>query len=474
MNVTPRLRAIPPGTLVLLLALLATGCAKTPPVPPRAVVMISLDGLAGFYHDDPKAQMPTLRQLAAQGASSGSMKASNPTVTWPNHTTLVTGVTPARHGVVGNNYLDRATGKPVVLIGDPVLDKSQIVKVPTLFDVAHAAGLKTAAVRWPATRNADALDWAVPSVPTATLYQKYTTPALLRECRRAGVWTVREPVADPAKDKLEVDDATCTAVFNFILREHRPDLALLHLVDLDHTQHLKGPRSPEAYASIKRTDDHVRQVRDEMNRVYGDRATLVVVSDHGFSPIEQSLFPNVVLRKAGLLDVKGTRVVGGPVRVVPQGGAAMVYVLDKPNRAAVIAKVKDAFKGHDGIERIVSSESFAKIGVADPAVDPNAPDVVLFAKEGKVFGDTAAGALAFREKPERSGSHGHDADFPHLHASFYAAGRGIKPGVALGEINNTDVAPTVASLLGLTIPNPDGAILRAALSSNDATQVAGR
>src|SRR5271163_2166238 len=86
----------------------------------RVVIMISVDGLAADYLDDPKAEMPTIRKMAAEGARAASMKAVNPTVTWPNHTTLVTGDQPARHGVVGNNYLDRTTGKKVTLIADPV------------------------------------------------------------------------------------------------------------------------------------------------------------------------------------------------------------------------------------------------------------------------------------------------------------------------------------------------------------------
>ena len=115
------------------------------------------------------------------------MKASTPTVTWPNHTTLVTGVTPARHGVVGNNYFDRATGKKVTLISDPVFDKDEIVKVPTVYDLAKAAGMKTTAIRWPATRNARTLDWTIPDVGTLELLRKYTTPALLAECEKAQI-----------------------------------------------------------------------------------------------------------------------------------------------------------------------------------------------------------------------------------------------------------------------------------------------
>src|SRR5436190_4508135 len=125
-----------------LLCLLALGSLRAAEISDRIVVMISVDGLAGYYLDDPKAEMPTIRALAAEGARASLMKASTPTVTWPNHTTLVTGVNPARHGVLGNNYFDRKTGKAVRLISDPVYDKDQIVKVPTIYDLAKEKGFK--------------------------------------------------------------------------------------------------------------------------------------------------------------------------------------------------------------------------------------------------------------------------------------------------------------------------------------------
>src|SRR5690349_3050362 len=103
----------------LLLALaspLATSrTANAATDPDRIVVLMSVDGLAGFYFDDPSAEIPTIRKLAAEGARATGMRASNPTVTWPNHTTLVTGVSPALHGVVGNNFFDRVKGEKVTL-----------------------------------------------------------------------------------------------------------------------------------------------------------------------------------------------------------------------------------------------------------------------------------------------------------------------------------------------------------------------
>jgi predicted AlkP superfamily pyrophosphatase or phosphodiesterase len=444
------------------LALWASGlltCA-TAQASDRIVVMISVDGLAGFYLEDPRAEMPTIRALAAAGAHSSQMRPSTPSVTWPNHTTLVTGANPARHGVVGNNYLDRGTGKRVRLISDPVFDKEQIVKVPTLYDLAKIHEMKTAAVRWPATRNAPTLDWTIPDMSAGEPMLSHSTPSLLNACARANI-----PFGHSAKakDTNETTEVTYTRIFNLILREQRPNLALFHIIEADHIQHLHGPRSPEAYAAIKDVDDRVREVWNELQRDFPDNATLFVVSDHGFSPIQKTLYPNVVLRKAGLL-VSATN---GPVQIVGQGGAAMVYVLDDENRSRLLRQAKRALSGLEGVSKIVSTGSFKKYGVADPKNDPHAPDLILFAQEGCVFGDTADGDLPFKEKPERSGSHGHDPDLPDLHATLVAWGSGIKAGVDLGKVSNTSVAPTIAELLGFSMPMAEGKPLRKALADRD-------
>ena len=283
--------------------------------PDRVVVMISVDGLAADYLDDPKAEMPNIRKMAAEGARAASMRAVNPTVTWPNHTTLVTGDTPAKHGVVGNNYLDRATGKKVTLIADPVYDKVQIVKVPTIYDVAKANGMKTAAVRWPATRNAPTLDWTTPDVRTLDLVRDFTTPSLTNECAKAGINLFEERAeSESALDERPIDE-NYTRTFDLILREHHPNLALMHLVNVDHTQHLKGPRNEAAYEAIKLADKQVGEIWAEVQRDYPGKATVFVVSDHGFSAINVQILPNVILRKAGLLEGSGEKKAEGDVQI---------------------------------------------------------------------------------------------------------------------------------------------------------------
>jgi predicted AlkP superfamily pyrophosphatase or phosphodiesterase len=429
----------------------------------RIVVMISLDGLAHFYLNDPIAEMPTIRALAAAGTQA-AMKASAPTVTWPNHTTLVTGVTPARHGVVGNNYFDRATGKPVALISDPEFDKDEIVKVPTLYDLAKEKGLKTAAIRWPATRNAKTLDWTVPDVASDEVLHKYSTPALMAECQQLGIWADGEAQDSGKRDLRIISDAMCMRVFRHILQTDRPNLALLHLINIDHVQHLEGPRSPGAYAAIKAADEQVREIWEVLKHDYPDQATLLIVSDHGFSPIEHLLLPNVILREAGMVEVEDKKVTGGDVRIVVQGGAAMVYVLDSGKQTLIVERVTQIFGGVEGFWKIVGPQQLKEHGVADPRNDPHAPDMILFAKEGFGFSEAAGGTATIIEKPERKGNHGHDENLPHLQATFVAWGLGIKPEVRLDLIDNTAVAPTVAKLLEIAMPATDGQALTSALS----------
>src|SRR5262245_61335242 len=151
-----------------------------------------------------------------------------------------------------------------------------------------------------------------------------------------------------AGDKPQPADDVCVRVFNLILNKHRPNLALLHIVDVDHDEHFYGPRTAEAYAAIKTADNQVREVWEELKRDFPNRATLLIVSDHGCSANERVLLPNVVLRQAGLLEVAEKNKTTGPAQVVAQGGSALVYILDDSRRAEIAGRIRKAFTNLDG------------------------------------------------------------------------------------------------------------------------------
>ena len=136
----------------------------------RHVVLISLDGFPAYLWRDETIPLPNLRQLAAEGAVADAMTVSNPSITWPNHTTLVTGVSPQKHGVLYNGLVVRGgPGKPNTI--EPWVDKSRLVRVPTVYDAAHAAGLTTAEIDWVAITRPGTITWSFPELfdPEATL-----------------------------------------------------------------------------------------------------------------------------------------------------------------------------------------------------------------------------------------------------------------------------------------------------------------
>ena len=150
------------------------------------VVVISIDGFAAFYWTDERARLPHLRKLAERGAIATGMEAVFPTTTWPTHVSLVTGVSPRIHGVVANHILNRQTGVPEDLTGDPIYDAPALLRAPTVYDLAHRAGLRTAAVDWPATRNATTLDLNLPFFKDQRVFETQTARAVWEELSALG------------------------------------------------------------------------------------------------------------------------------------------------------------------------------------------------------------------------------------------------------------------------------------------------
>lgn len=437
---------------LLLLALAACTAPSRGPAAgasARHVVLISVDGLAADYLLDPKVHMPTIRRLAREGASAEGMRCVFPTVTWPTHTTLVTGVHPARHGVLANSYYDRAARKVVPLLPDPLFDKEEIVRAPTVYDLAHRAGLKTAGIIWPATRNAKTLDWQLPDCGTKELWDRYGTASWMEELRKDGIWVdMQEPwVKGGGGVQRDWMYAKATA---HVIRNHRPNLVLLHLVEVDHVEHAKGPRTPDAAWSVSHADDRVRDVVEAVEAAgLRDRTAIFVVSDHGFFGYTKTIYPNVALRKAGI----------SGIHVLAQGGAAFVYRLEGSGLEAA----RKALQGIEGVRAVLEPSEYGRWGISTPDRDPRMGDLVLSAKEGYTFSDKAAGELVIEEGPLK-GSHGYLPDDPKLHATLVAWGAGIRPGARLPVIDSVDVAPTIARLLGLSMENVDGRVREEMLS----------
>lgn len=416
----------------------------------RQVVMISIDGLRPDYLLEADAlglAIPRLRRLMSTGAVAAGMTSVWPTVTYPAHTTLVTGARPTRHGVATNYPFDPMRTKPGAWLW-----YADAIRTRTLWNATRAAGLTSAACYWPVTVGAE-VDWNLPQIwKTKTddddeLLRATATPGLA-DAMRAGIGAL------PAEHRSDLERSKGAA---WLLREKRPELLLAYLTDLDTSQHATGPFSRDARTTLEAIDAGVGRIIDAANPA--DQTTFVVVSDHGFLPVSRLTRPYVLFAKEKLVEIERDKLKTWRAALMPAGGMCGV-VLSDPSDAALRSRVGEVLSRAAadraiGIRRVIGEAELGRLGGFPGAA------FALEAETGFELSPSLDGPLT--DTASHLGTHGYAPDRPEMHAALVLSGAGIKAGAKLGVVSMLDVAPTVAALLGLTLPDAEGRVLAAAL-----------
>lgn len=422
------------AALTCVLALVTATAAQGPP----HVLLISIDGLLpSTYTGQAPPAAPTLRRLAAEGSAAEGVIGVLPTVTFPSHTTVITGVHPAAHGIIDNRIVDaegRSRGGWYWYAGQ--------IRVPTLIGAARAQHLTTAAVNWPATIGGDA-HYLVPEYqrsphPEARhMLDALSTPGLLRavEISRGS------PLPWPLNDEARTDIA------RHVLMTYRPQLTLLHLLATDGAQHDYGPGSPEAHKAVESVDREVGRLLQALEEAGIRRQTVIaIVSDHGFLPYERVLHPNALFKREGLISVDGAGAItdwqayfhssGGSGYVYLRGGGAAL----RDRVGALLQGLKD---GPDAaVENLWTSAELGKAGAH--------PDAA-FGLDVKNGWYTGSGHEALVVKTDRvRGGHGFAPARRELHSTLILNGPGV-PRRSLGVVRMTQIAPTLARTLGVAL-----------------------
>jgi predicted AlkP superfamily pyrophosphatase or phosphodiesterase len=438
------------GTLALALALGACGPATPgadrPAVPARLahrVVVVSIDGLMPATYTDPDAlglAVPTLRKMVARGAFARAVEPTFPTVTYPAHTTMVTGVAPAVHGIT--------TNRPP----DP-LEKNQggwrwyaeDIAVPTLWDAVEAAGGRAAVITWPVTVGAKVHlrvpeFWRAGTADDQKLLRALSTPGFLDDVAREypELWTTLAPP--------DVKDEAQLRIARYVVDHAAADLVLAHAWMLDDAQHAHGPGSVEAKAAIERADALLGELLAAIERSPdAARTILVVVSDHGFHAVTKQLRPNVRFAERGLVTLGADgKPTAAKLTFLASGGTAFVYVTDPSAQADVEAAIASL---GEGVAKVYRRDEIAAAG-GDPAAA-----FVLAAAPGYQFSDLRGTELVVAAT--NGGDHGYVPTDPAMAASFVAVGADV-PRADLGTIRMIDVAPTIARWLGVALPRAEG------------------
>jgi Type I phosphodiesterase / nucleotide pyrophosphatase len=450
----PDLRGRISRTLALLLVGISPGltAARAQSNGEALLVMVSVDGMRPDYvteADARGAKVPNLRRFLKEGAFADGVEGVLPTVTYPSHTTLVTGVWPAKHGIYANSVFD-----PLGKNADGWYWYNEDLHAATLWDAVKQAGRKTASIQWPATVGAKNIDWLIPEIwragtpEDAKLLRALSTPGLLAEISpklgdyRGGFdWT---PEADALRGKYA----------EWILEYKHPGILTLHLLGLDHEEHESGPFSPQSIAVLERLDAVIGSLRETAERVSRGHAYVAVVSDHGFAKVENqlNLFRAFLEAKLFTLDEKG-KIADWKALPWETGGSAAIMMKDPTDQATFIAVrdllVKLAADSANGIDRVLSAEEVHERGGY-----PNAAFFVGLKPGWKtVAGFT--GPIASKTA-HTMGTHGELPDWPDLRASFFLVGPGVPANRHLGLVDMRSVAPTLARLIGVSLPGADG------------------
>ncbi len=367
------------------------------------VVLVSLDG---FRWDYAKRDGAThLMSLGKQGVwAPQGMLPSFPSLTFPNHFTIVTGLYPEHHGLVANSFYDEEKGGHYAIQdAQAVTDGSWYSGVP-LWSLAESQGMRSACLFWPGS-----------------------------EAKIAGF---RPSYYLRFDDKID-DNARIEQVLAWLRLPEagRPHFITLYYSDVDHAGHEFGPDAPETKAAVRKVDALVGMLKDRLDAT-GLPINLVVVSDHGMVNREGNW---ITLDQ--FADLKGFETAG-----------ALLYGKTEADRERVYNQLK-----HVSSNFVVYRRKNVPAGLhfnanpreGDPIVIPTGPFAIRAHGPPSGKSDHA---------PTR-GMHGFDPQaMPEMKASFFAAGPDILPGHTVLPFENVNLYPWLAHLLGLTPAQNDGSL----------------
>jgi len=396
---------------------LAFGCAPAAPPATAAapgvpagrpyVVMLSFDG---FRHDYPERwQLPALARMARDGARAAALVPTFPSKTFPNHYSIATGLRPGRHGLVGNEMWDPAFHARFLTANDETSGDARWYGGEPIWVTAERQGVKAATYFWPGS-NA-----AIGGV-------------------RPSYW---KPYDITVPDSVRID---AMLAWLRLPPAERPHLVLGYLSDVDEAAHRHGPDGPEARAAAELVDRMLARLRDGIARLsIADSVTVVVVSDHGLARTDSVEYLD---EYASLGDTVAAVTAATYAQLFFDGDGGKTERAWSALRRLPHARV---WKRADLPARFHLREN-PRAGDVFVLMDP--PFTIDRSRRGRPAGWRPGG-----------GNHGYDTTLPDMHGIFFAAGPRVVPGSRLGAVENVNVYPFVAALLGLQpAPGIDGSL----------------
>jgi len=414
----------------------------------KKLVVISVDALS-IDNWEQVTGLPTFKALMEQGAYSRELRSIFPTLTYAVHATIVTGMHPATHGILHNHPLQP-------LVPEKVQDwywYRRAIKAQTIYDVARVHGLRTAALMWPVTGGAN-IHYNLPEI--AALPGENQALKVMRNgsalfCLELEMrfGRLRSGASQPALDNFT------TACAAHTLATKRPDLMLIHLIDLDDKKHYYGTKSLQSRQALERMDVRLAAIIAATKQAGTFvETTFLIIGDHGQLDVDYRVRLNNLLLEQGLINIEGGRKEWRAF-VQCSGGSAYLYVRPGDlvaHEQALTALRLAASEERYGIQGVFTPEAFPALcgqhGIA----------AVIEARKGYYFDEAVEEpTLQYMTAPgQQFATHGYSPDKPDYTCLFIAAGQNVTARGDLGAIEMVDIAPTMAKLLALPFPSCQG------------------
>ena len=370
------------------------------------VVLVSLDGFRWDY-----ARRDRATHLLAVGREGvwapEGMLPSYPSLTFPNHLTIVTGLYPEHHGIVANHFYDpQRKARFAMTDAKTATDGSWYSGVP-LWSLAESRGMRTACLLWPGSEAEIAGE-------RPSWYAHFDD----------------KTQASAAAEQARIDDA---AALLRLPAEERPHFITIYYSEPDHEGHEYGPDAPETRAAELKVDALVGKLKAALDAT-GLPVDLIIVSDHGMAKSEGDW-----IDLDQFADLKGFETEG-----------ALLYGNSEDERARVYDELKHASSQFMvyRLKNVPADLNFnANPRAGDPVIVPTGPFAIR--AHAPAPGDSDA-------KPT-AGMHGFDPHtMPAMKASFFAEGPDLVAGKTVAPFENVNLYPWMAHMLGLSAPKNDG------------------
>ncbi|ETI62005.1 nucleotide pyrophosphatase [Sphingobium sp. C100] len=430
---------------VLVLAIPASARAEP-------VLLISIDGLRpGDVLEAGKRglSIPNLRRFVTQGAHATGVTGVLPTLTYPSHVTLMAGVSPATHGVVANNSFD-----PTGINQGGWYWYAQTVKTPMLWEAATKAGLSTGNIHWPVSVAAKGVTWNLPQIwrtghpDDALLLDALATPGLKAELEAK----VGQAYAMGIDESL-AGDQNRARFATALIGAHKPDFLTVYFAALDHEEHASAPGSPEANAVLEKIDAIIGEVVAAEMKAHPD-AVIALVSDHGFEATHTAINLFRPFIDAGLITVGRDGKVASWLAMPWIAGGSAAIMLSRPDDQALAMRVKAL------LDRLAANPANGIAMVADKAAiaarggNPQASFAVNL-KPGFVTDIYRGASAPVLSHSSVKGMHGYFPGPANLQATLLLMGKGVAAGKDLGLVDMRAIAPTLAKVMGASLPDAE-------------------